>query len=133
MLNIFLYIYYIKYFFKYFFLTNQILGIPGKLPDIFIKIEVKVHLLRRLLGVKQKLGNRNLDSVSEIKKSETLLVNVGSTAVGGKVISITGLKDIVTFDLINPVCAEINEKVAISRRIEESWRYDFLNILILTF
>lgn len=104
------------------------MGIPGKLPEIFIKIEVKIHLLRRLLGVRQKLGNKNLDSVSEIKKSETLLVNVGSTAVGGKVVAISGLKDIVTFDLLNPVCAEINEKIAVSRRINHSWRYFKLNI-----
>jgi translation initiation factor 2 subunit 3 len=102
------------------------MGIPGKLPDIFIKIDVNVHLLTRLLGVKQKLGSRNPESVQDIKIGETLLVNVGSTAVGGHVSSISGGKSIITFELSKLVCAEIGEKIAISRRIEESWRYFFI-------
>jgi translation initiation factor 2 subunit 3 len=73
--------------------------------------------------VRQKQGIRNMESVSEIKKGETLLVNVGSTAVGSRVVSITGSnKDVITFELLNPVCSEIGEKIAISRRIEKSWR-----------
>lgn len=64
-----------------------------------------------------------METVSEIKKGETLLVNVGSTAVGGKVVYIGGInKDQVSFELLNPVCSEIGEKIAISRKIEESWR-----------
>jgi translation initiation factor 2 gamma subunit (eIF-2gamma) len=50
-------------------------------------------------------------------------VNVGSTAVGGSVVVVTGnSKDMITFDLFDPVCTEIGEKIAISRRIEDSWR-----------
>ena len=96
------------------------MGLPGKLPEIYTKIEVNVHLLTRLLGVKQKLGSKNLDSVQDIKKNEILLVNVGSTAVGGKANPLPGNK--ISFELISPVCAEIGEKIAISRRIEDSWR-----------
>jgi translation initiation factor 2 subunit 3 len=105
-------------------LVGRILGHPGKLPDIFLKIEVKCHLLRRLLGVRQKQGARsNMQDVGEIKKQETLLVNVGSTAVGAKVFVVGGFnKDQITFELMNPVCSEIGEKIAISRRIEKSWR-----------
>merc|ERR1719409_2098096 len=33
-------------------LLGQVLGHPGKLPSIFLEIEVKYYLLRRLLGVK---------------------------------------------------------------------------------
>lgn len=61
--------------------------------------------------------------VQDIKKGETLLVNVGSTAVGGSVVVVSGnSKDMITFDLFDPVCTEIGEKIAISRRIEDSWR-----------
>jgi translation initiation factor 2 subunit 3 len=74
-----------------------------------MKIEVKCHLLRRLLGVRQKQGIKSMESVSEIKKGETLLVNVGSTAVGSRVSSIAGCnKDIISFELLNPVCSEIS-------------------------
>lgn len=104
-------------------LVGRILGHPGKLPDIFVKIEVKCYLLRRLLGVRQKQGNKSMEHVGEIKKQEILLVNVGSTAVGAKVTAFSGINgDEISFDLMNPVCCEIGEKIAISRKIEKSWR-----------
>lgn len=98
------------------------MGLPGKLPEIFMKIQVNVHLLTRLLGVKQRSGTRNPETVQDIKVNEVLLVNVGSTAVGGKAAPVEDSKTMIVFDLINPVCAEIGEKVAISRRVEKSWR-----------
>jgi translation initiation factor 2 subunit 3 len=99
------------------------LGHPGKLPEIFVKIEVKCHLLRRLLGVRQRRDNRSMETVGEIRKTETLLVNVGSTAVGARVTNVSGSNsDQITFELLNPVCSEIGEKIAISRRIDKCWR-----------
>ena len=65
-----------------------------------------------------------MEAVGEIKKGETLLVNVGSTAVGARVLTVSGVnRDQISFELLNPVCSEIGEKIAISRRIEKSWRY----------
>ena len=100
------------------------MGLPGKLPDIFMKIEVNVRLLTRLLGVKQLGGGKAgmAENVQAIRLEEILLVNVGSTAVGAKAYPVTGSKSNVEFKLINPVCAEIGEKIAISRRINDSWR-----------
>ena len=64
-----------------------------------------------------------MEQVGEIRKGETLLVNVGSTAVGAKVLNVAGTNsDQITFELLNPVCSEIGEKIAISRRIEKSFR-----------
>ena len=64
-----------------------------------------------------------METVGEIKKAETLLVNVGSTAVGARVVVVGGInRDQITFELMNPVCSEIGDKIAISRRIEKSWR-----------
>ena len=104
-------------------LVGRILGHPGKLPDIFSKVDVRCHLLRRLLGVREKQGNRNLEHVGELRRQEVLLLNVGSTSVGGKVIKISGEnEEEISFELMNPVCAEIGEKIAISRKIEKSWR-----------
>lgn len=98
------------------------MGIPGKLPEIYMKIEVNVRLLTRLLGVKQRLGSKNPESVHDIWQGEILLVNVGSTAVGGKANPVQGNKSLIVFELINPVCAEVGEKIAISRRINKTWR-----------
>lgn len=104
-------------------LEGRILGHPGKLPEVFTKIEIKCHLLRRLLGVRQRQGNKDIVVVGEIKKQELLLLNVGSTSVGGKVSEISGNnKDIITFDLQYPVCSEIGEKIAISRKLDKSFR-----------
>merc|ERR1719409_865482 len=33
-------------------LVGQVLGLPQKLPSVYIEIDVKYYLLRRLLGVK---------------------------------------------------------------------------------
>lgn len=82
-------------------------------------------MLTRLLGVRQKLGTNDVESVTDIKIGETLLLNVGSTSVGGKVSHISNDQNgrsAVSFDLLNPVCAEIGEKIAISRRIKKSFR-----------
>merc|ERR1712217_401309 len=101
-------------------LVGSILGHPGKLPGIFIEIEVKFYLLRRLLGVKTE-GDSKAGKVSKLKKGEILMVNIGSTAAGGRVLGIKE-NDSAKITLTNPVCTQIDDKVALSRRIEKHWR-----------
>ena len=104
-------------------MVGKILGHPGQLPDILIKLVVRCHLLRGLLGVRNKTGSKLFEHASEISLNETLLINCGSTAVGGKAEKIEGEnQDEVTFTLSDYVCSEIGEKLAISRRIGKSWR-----------
>merc|ERR1719247_2923635 len=101
-------------------LVGQVLGHPGKLPSIFIEIEVKYYLLRRLLGVKTE-GDAKAGKVSKLKKGEILMVNIGSTAAGGRIVGIkTG--DVAKITLTSPVCTQEGDKVAVSRRIEKHWR-----------
>ena len=102
-------------------LAGRLLGYPGKLPDIYISIVVKTHLMARYVGFK---GNdKNSAHVAEIKYKEVLLINIGSTYIGSTVIDISGEnKDIVKFSLSPPVCAEIGETVAFSRKLGHSWR-----------
>jgi len=101
-------------------LVGHVLGHPGKLPFIFVEIEVKYYLLRRLLGVKTE-GDSKAGKVSKLKKAEILMVNIGSTAAGGR---ITGMKDNDTakITLTSPVCTQEGDKVALSRRIDKHWR-----------
>lgn len=100
-------------------LVGQVLGYAGQLPDIFVELEVTYYLLRRLLGVKSKDGDKAA-KVGKLKKGEVLMINVGSTSVGGRV---TQLKpERAKIELVAPVCTRIGDKIAVSRRVEKHWR-----------
>jgi len=64
--------------------VGNVLGYPGKLPDIYNELEINFFLLRRLIGVKAEGGN-DAAKISKIAKSETLKFNVGSTETPGRV------------------------------------------------
>jgi translation initiation factor 2 subunit 3 len=59
--------------------------------------------------------------VSKLTKGETLMVNIGSTSTGGKVIAVKA--DLAKLELTQPVCTREDEKIALSRRVEKHWRY----------
>lgn len=101
-------------------LVGQVLGLPGLLPPIFVEIEVKYYLLKRLLGVKTD-GDSRQGKVQKLKRGEVIMVNVGSTAAGGRIVAIKE-NDKAKFTLTNPVCTQEGDKVALSRRIEKHWR-----------
>jgi len=109
-------------------LVGQVLGHPGNLPSVYVEIEVKYYLLKRLLGV--KTDGEKAGKVQKLKKGEIIMVNVGSTAAGGRIMAINSKendKAKTTFDkakitLTTPVCTQENDKVALSRRIEKHWR-----------
>ena len=97
------------------------MGHPVKSLEICVSIVVKTHLLKNIVGLRR--GDKALAHIGEIRMGEILLVNAGSTAIGSTVKEIKGDKnDIVTFSLFFPICSEISEKIAISRKIGNSWR-----------
>ena len=100
-------------------LVGQILGYIGALPDIFIELELQYYLLRRLLGVKSKEGDKGA-KVAKLKKGEYVMMNVGSTSVGCRVVQVKPEK--AKFEFLRPVCTRIGDKVALSRRVEKHWR-----------
>lgn len=105
-------------------LVGQVLGLRDQLPDVFTEIEVSYYLLRRLLGVKTQEGTKQA-KVQKLTKGEMLMVNIGSTSSGGKVIKVLeGLKGepIARITLTQPVCTQENEKIALSRRVDKHWR-----------
>lgn len=75
-------------------------------------------MLRRLLGVKTE--DKKQTKVSKLVKNELLLINIGSTSTGGRVLSVKA--DLAKIQLTSPACTEVGEKVALSRRIEKHWR-----------
>ena len=100
-------------------LVGQVLGLRGKLPEVFAEIEISYYLLRRLLGVKTSDGGKQA-KVQKLSKGEILMVNIGSTGTGGKV---EGAKsDLAKISLTQPVCTQEGEKIALSRRVDKHWR-----------
>ncbi len=98
-------------------LVGQVLGAVGTLPEVFVEIEINFFLLKQLLGVK---ADQKQARVSKIAKGESLMINVGSTSTGGRVLALKG--DLAKVQLSRPVCTEQGEKIALSRRVEKHWR-----------
>jgi translation initiation factor 2 subunit 3 len=99
-------------------LVGQVLGEVGTLPEIYTELEINYFLLRRLLGV--ATGDKKQTKVTKLTKGEVLMVNIGSTSTGGKVMSVKA--DLAKILLTSPACTEIGEKIALSRRIDKHWR-----------
>jgi translation initiation factor 2 subunit 3 len=51
------------------------LGEVGKLPEIFIELEISFFLLRNLLGVKTDNSDKKLSVIKMLEKDEILMVN----------------------------------------------------------
>jgi len=100
-------------------LVGQVLGLRGRLPEVYAEIEISYYLLRRLLGVKTADGGKQA-KVQKLARGEILMVNIGSTGTGGKV---EGAKsDLAKIALTQPVCTSEGEKIALSRRVDKHWR-----------
>ena len=90
---------------------------------MYTKVEVSFYLLRRLLGVKaegQKKKTKKAAKVGKLSPSEILMVNIGSTSTGGKVLAVKA--DLAKIALVQPVCTQTGEKIALSRRVDKHWR-----------
>lgn len=99
-------------------LVGQVVGAKGHLPNIYTDIEINYFLLRRLLGV--KTDGQKQAKVKKLEANEVLMVNIGSTATGARVVAVKA--DMARLQLTSPACTEVNEKIALSRRIEKHWR-----------
>ncbi|KAJ7432110.1 hypothetical protein B0H11DRAFT_2127486 [Mycena galericulata] len=88
-------------------LVGQVLGGVGTLPKIYIELESASSF------------SLQQTKVSKLMRNDFLLVNIGSTSTGGRVLSAC---DPARIQLTSPACTEIGEKVALSRRIDKHWR-----------
>jgi len=100
-------------------LVGQVLGQVGALPDVYSELEINFFLLRRLLGVRSKEGEKQ-SKVSKLAKGEVLMLNIGSMCTGARVLAVK--HDLAKLQLTSPVCTKEGEKVALSRRVEKHWR-----------
>jgi len=95
-------------------LTGNLVGKPDLLPPTRSELVLGTKLLKRAIGTKE------LVQVDQIIKGELLLLDVGTTITLGNVASTK--KDVVTLQLVRPVCAEEGARAAISRKIANRWR-----------
>ncbi len=95
-------------------LVGNIVGIPGKMPEVWSELEFKPELLERVVGAKDDLV------VDKIKKGEVLMLNVNATATVGNVVDIS--KDKIKVILKKPVCASKEDRITISRMLGARWR-----------
>jgi len=95
-------------------LTGRVVGKPGTLPPVLHKFIMKTNLLERVVGAAVDLA------VDHIKTNEPLMLSVGTATTVGVVTSARGEESEVALKI--PVCADKNQRVAISRKISGKWR-----------
>lgn len=95
-------------------LVGNVIGRIGTLPPVLDKITLDVKLFERAVGTEQ------LVPVEKIKTSEPLVMNVNTAVTSGVVTS--AREDIIDVSIKKPLCVDVGSKIAISRRIGESWR-----------
>lgn len=96
-------------------MVGHIIGRPGSMPKVFIEIDVQTQFLKRLVGLKD-------DKIEHIKEGEILLVNIGSTSCGGTVTAVPKGKLFARIQLKKHVCANVGDKIALSRKVERNFR-----------
>ncbi|MFX1496448.1 MAG: translation initiation factor IF-2 subunit gamma [Promethearchaeota archaeon] len=95
-------------------LIGHLVGIPGTLPDVISEVELKVHLLERVIGSEMQI------KVTELKHNEKLLLVVGTEKTGGTITKI--LKNSYILQLNPPICVPKDFVFAISRIINRRYR-----------
>ena len=96
-------------------LVGQVAGEPGKLPAVKNSFIMEMRLLERVVGVTDE------STVEPIRSSEPLMLNVGTATTVG-VVSSAREGGVVQVQLKRPVCAEVGDRVAVSRRMGARWR-----------
>ncbi len=95
-------------------LVGNVVGRAGTLPDTLEKVSLDIDLFEKAVGTEQ------LVTVQKIRTNEPLVLNAGTAVTSGIVVS--AREDIADVSLKKPICADVGSKVALSRRIGESWR-----------
>ncbi|MCD6448350.1 MAG: translation initiation factor IF-2 subunit gamma [Thermoplasmata archaeon] len=95
-------------------LAGKVVGKEGQLPPVFYELQMDISLLDRVIGEKEK------KKIDDIRLNEPLMLTVGTATTVGIVKHIK--KDYMEVVLKIPVCAEVGQRIAISRNIMGRWR-----------
>jgi len=94
-------------------LVGSVAGKPGTLPPLLESFQLEVHLLERVVGIREEV------KVEPLNTGEPLMMTVGTAATVGVVTSARGSTAEVKLKL--PVCADVGARVAVSRRVGGRW------------
>ena len=89
-------------------LAGSVLSHAGGLPTILNAAVVETHLFEDAVGVEK------------LAPGELVVLNVGTAVTPAKIVSMRG--EHVNFAFERGVCAEVGDRIAISRRIAGNWR-----------
>jgi translation initiation factor 2 subunit 3 len=95
-------------------LIGSVVGAPETLPPVVNKITLETHLMDYLVGLDEEM------KVEMIRTKEVLMLNIGTATTVGIVTSPQDNK--VEMTLKMPVCADVGQRVAISRRVGNKFR-----------
>ncbi|MGM5481190.1 MAG: translation initiation factor IF-2 subunit gamma [Nanobdellota archaeon] len=95
-------------------LTGNVVGYPDKLPPVWHELRLKTQVLERMVNVGEDF------KIDPLRHNEMLMLNVNSAKTVGVVADLG--KGIAHCILRIPVCAEVGDKVTISRRIGNRFR-----------
>ena len=95
-------------------LVGQCAGKPGSLPPVWEKLTIEFQLFNRTVGVAKAVD------VPAIKVGEYIMLSAGTAITIGEVKRVT--KKTIDVRLSRQVCAEKGSRMAIGRKIKESWR-----------
>jgi translation initiation factor 2 subunit 3 len=95
-------------------LIGKLAGKPGTLPEIVNELSLEINLFKSIVG---SAGDTNVEN---IKTSEPLMINAGSTTTVGIVTS--ARSENIDVNLKIPICADLGSRVALSRKVESRWR-----------
>jgi len=95
-------------------LIGSVVGLVGKIPNVWYEFDLEQKLLERVVGAKDEL------IVEPIKKGETLMLNVNSAATVGIVTTLS--KNRIHVKLKVPVCADEKDRITISRLLGSRFR-----------
>ncbi len=93
-------------------LVGNLVGLPGKLPNVKEFLTFEINFLERLVNTEEK--------TTSLKVGENILVNVGTARSIGVITSIKNR--MIEVKLKIPVCAEENDRIVISRQIHGKWQ-----------
>ena len=94
-------------------LVGRVVGHPGSLPAMIMKLTAETHLLERVVGVAEDV------KVEGIKTNEPLMISVGTATTVGVVTSARGTAAEMALKI--PVAAEPGQRIALSRRVAGKW------------